>query len=361
MNITRRSINKGILAASISPFIHGCSSSEPEEIETLRLTITKSLDQPILTRELALEQGDIANPDVWIDQTGKYRMLYSAWPSLDRSDTAGQWVTMLASSSDGVQWEKHGVQITVPNHAVYIAANGGSVELRSGKILTALHVNTLGNHAVTGAPLFGTAGSPRIEFWMLDNDGTNASKIETPIITHGPINTFDELLVADPYLTRLHTGELALFVVNDSRSTGMRMSAHTSTDEGKSWTRAPNLLVRTPSNTDLDFTAQGEPAVAWIPSVRAYLLVYVYTFSWTNQRRGLMYAWSNNPLDFRNSKVHELVIPSYPWSKQVIIDPTLVALENGTIQLWYCGGNVASADQGMNGQIGYAELVASRA
>jgi len=46
---------------------------------------------------------------------------------------------------------------------------------------------------------------------------------------------------------------------------------------------------------------------------------------------------------------------AHEWDSKVICDPS-VLVENGEIRVWFGGGDVASPDENLHGQIGYGTL-----
>ena len=70
-----------------------------------------------------------------------------------------------------------------------------------------------------------------------------------------------------------------------------------------------------------------------------------------NRRLGLASStdgvhWTKLPAVFSGTQA---------WDSKVICDPT-VLVENGEICVWFGGGDVASPDENLHGQIGYATL-----
>jgi hypothetical protein len=45
-----------------------------------------------------------------------------------------------------------------------------------------------------------------------------------------------------------------------------------------------------------------------------------------------------------------------PWNSKVLCDPTVV-VDGDRINVWFGGGDVASPDENLHGQIGFATLV----
>jgi hypothetical protein len=70
-----------------------------------------------------------------------------------------------------------------------------------------------------------------------------------------------------------------------------------------------------------------------------------------NRRLGLARSldgvhWSKLPAVFQGTQ---------PWDSKVICDATVLQ-DGDTIRVWFGGGDVASPDENLHGQIGYATL-----
>jgi sucrose-6-phosphate hydrolase SacC (GH32 family) len=100
---------------------------------------------------------------------------------------------------------------------------------------------------------------------------------------------------------------------------------------------------------DPDEAGLGEPAV-WFYQRFYWMLYTVRDF---NENRYLRLArstdgvhWTKLPQQFRGSQ---------PWNSKVICDPTVV-VDGDRILVWFGGGDVASPDENLHGQIGFATL-----
>ena len=51
-----------------------------------------------------------------------------------------------------------------------------------------------------------------------------------------------------------------------------------------------------------------------------------------------------------------LVSGTNTWDNQVVCDPTVEQMPDGSVRVWFGGGDVARPDQGLHGQIGVGIL-----
>jgi hypothetical protein len=58
-------------------------------------------------------------------------------------------------------------------------------------------------------------------------------------------------------------------------------------------------------------------------------------------------GWTRLPVKFTGTE---------PWNSKVICDPSVV-VDGSTIKVWFGGGDAASPDENLHGQIGFATLV----
>ena len=81
----------------------------------------------------------------------------------------------------------------------------------------------------------------------------------------------------------------------------------------------------------------------------------LYTGRDKKEQRRLGLARSSNGLRWER-------VPSFTvsgaeaWDSQVMCDPSVEQMPDGTIRVWFGGGDVASPDQGLHGQIGVGIL-----
>ena len=95
----------------------------------------------------------------------------------------------------------------------------------------------------------------------------------------------------------------------------------------------------------------GEPAV-WNSGGWWWML---YTGRAHDERRSLGLARSRNGIAW--AKVPEFHIEGdQSWNSKVMADPSVEPQSGATIRVWFGGGDVASPDQNLNGQIGVGIL-----
>jgi hypothetical protein len=93
----------------------------------------------------------------------------------------------------------------------------------------------------------------------------------------------------------------------------------------------------------------GEPSV-FVAGGRFYML---YTGRDAAERRRVGWAQSDNGVDWERIVSAPLIEGFAAWNSQVICDPS-VWRDGERILVWFGGGNQASPDENLNGQIGLA-------
>jgi predicted GH43/DUF377 family glycosyl hydrolase len=234
------------------------------------------------------------------------------------------WHTGRATSTDGVHWRKEGKLLSpAPStwEGSYIAANGAALDYR-GRIWYWY--------------VAGSKPRPRIGF-----DG----RIVLPA---GPYGSWDEAGVSDPYVVRLEP-YFYLYYTGLDRGSRQRLGVARSSD-GVHWDKLRSNPILEPGEPgSFDENGLGEPAV-W-QSHGFYWMLDTGRDIAQRRRLGLARSldgvhWSKLPAVFQGSQ---------PWDSKVICDPT-VLVEGDTIRVWFGGGDVASPDENLHGQIGYATL-----
>ena len=100
-----------------------------------------------------------------------------------------------------------------------------------------------------------------------------------------------------------------------------------------------------------DENGLGEPAV-WTSGGQWWML---YTGRDKGEQRRMGLARSADGV--RWERVPNFVVSgSNTWDSQVICDPSVEQMPDGTIRVWFGGGDVARPDQGLHGQIGLGVL-----
>lgn len=281
---------------------------------------------PVLSRG-DWDSGDVLNPSV-VRAGGTYYNFYSGWDGRT-------WHTGLATSSDGVEWRKQG-KVLSPEargwEGDYIAANG-----------SALH------HAAEFWYWYqaGEKPAPRIGL-ARSRDGRNWSKHGGPVLDFGPRGAWDERAVADPYVIRAGP-YFHMYYLGQDRARRQRLGLARSTD-GVRWEKLranPVLEIGGPGTFDEE--GLGEPAV-WTAQGWYWML---YTGRDRREHRRLGLARSRDGVEWR--KLPGVFEGPRPWSGTVICDPSVEVRDDG-VRVWFGGGDVASPDENLHGQIGLAFL-----
>jgi predicted GH43/DUF377 family glycosyl hydrolase len=259
------------------------------------------------------EATDVLNPSV-VRFHDAYWNLYSEFDGKS-------WHTAAATSSDGIAWTKQG--------RVIDAGKNGSALVVGDEILYWYEV-----------------GSPLRLALARSRDGKQWTK-QGVVLEPGPYRSFDERAVADPYVIR--AGDyFYLYYLGQDRAARQRLGLARSTD-GIVWEkfRAPVLEGGPAGAFDEEL---GEPAV-WTSGGAWWML---YTGRAHDEQRRIGLARSPDGVSW--TRVPNLVIGGdQPWNSKVIADPT-IELQPDAIRVWFGGGDVASPDQNLHGQIGLGIL-----
>lgn len=278
---------------------------------------------PVIPRGAA---RDVLNPSV-VRFRGAYWNLYSEFDG-------AAWHTAAATSPDGETWQLLG-RVLSPRAAegAYIAANGSALEL-DGELYYWFE---------TGYPL-------RIAL-ARSRDGRHWERTP-PVLSTGPYGSFDEIAVADPYVIRA-AGAFFMFYLGQDRAARQRLGLARSHD-GVRWEklRANPILEGRDGAFDEEL---GEPAV-WSSGGWWWML---YTGRARDERRRLGLARSRDGLAWE--RVESFVLSgAHPWNSQVLCDPAVELLPEGTVRVWFGGGDLARPDENLNGQIGLGWLRPAR-
>ena len=286
--------------------------------------------QPVLERGATGEwdASDVLNPSV-MRLADKLLNLYSGFDG-------HAWHTGLAESADGITWTRRG-KVLSPDPATwegkYIAANGSAL-IVGGEIL---YWYQAGN-----PPRIGLAGSPNATKW---------TKEPKPVLDVGPVGSWDERGIGDPYVIRADDS-LYLFYTGIDRASRQRLGVARSSDGGKTWTKLrSNPIFDIGPDLAFDENGLGEPAV-WTAGGSWWML---YTGRDRHEFRRIGLAQSKDGIHWKRSSDVPVFAGDQPWNDKVVCDPT-VEVTPGAIRVWFGGGNVASPDERLNGAIGYAEL-----
>ncbi len=260
---------------------------------------------------------DVLNPSV-IRQGDAYYNFFSGYDGKT-------WHTGLAVSADGIAWHKEG-------RILSDAANGSAIADDSGILY------------------YYQAGDPVGIGLARSRNGHEWTRNETPGLTVGPYGSWDERGVADPYVIRAGQNYY-MFYLGMDRAARQRLGVAISRD-GVSWYKLrSNPILELGDYGTFDANGLGEPAV-W--TARGYYWM-LYTGRDRGEMRRLGLARSRDGV--RWEKLPVVMAGEQAWDSKVICDPTVIA--NGDrVTVWFGGGDVASPDQNLHGQIGLATLVA---
>lgn len=268
--------------------------------------------EPVLTRD---EFRDALNPSV----SGRMN-LYSVYDGK-------QWHTALATTDDGVHWHKQGVVLRAPPGS-YIAANGSAL-----------------SYADQVWYWYETGTKDRLRLSLARSvDGRTWRQEAAPVLDTGPVGSWDERAVADPYVIRLGA-YFYMYYLGQDRAVRQRIGVARSGD-GIRWEK---LRVNPVVEMDEDEAGIGEPAV-WQSHGFYWMLYTVRDFA---ENRYLRLARSTDGVRWTKLATHYK--GTQTWDSKVICDPT-VAVEGDVVKVWFGGGDVASPDENLHGQIGFATL-----
>jgi hypothetical protein len=277
--------------------------------------------EPVLTRG---EFRDALNPSVVFSARALAPVpvnLYSVFDgrTWHTAETVNDEKRGIILSPDSKTWEGD-----------YIAANGSAVYVRNGLRIWYWYVS-------------GPKDKPRIG--LAKQAGENVWRKEpSPVLDVGPVGAWDERAVADPYVIRIEP-YFYMYYLGQDRAVRQRIGVARSSD-GVHWEkRRANPVVE----MDEEEAGIGEPAV-WQSDGFYWMLYTVRDFA---ENRYLRLARSTDGV--RWTKLAVRYKGTQAWNSKVICDPTVV-VDGGRILVWFGGGDVASPDENLHGQIGFATL-----
>jgi predicted GH43/DUF377 family glycosyl hydrolase len=281
---------------------------------------------PVLTRGETWDSHDVLNPSVTDSSP-----LFNFYSGFDGKT----WRTGLATSADGLHWQKQGV-ILAPDPETwegdYWAANG-----------TAL----FDGHAFRYWYQSGPRDQPRIGLAHSSN-GRTWRKEPAPVLSLGPRGSWDERAVADPYIFTA-SPYLYLFYLGQDRAKQQRLGVARSHD-GIHWEKLrSNPILELGGPGSFDENGLGEPAV-W--TARGYYWM-AYTGRDAHENRRLGLARSTDGVHWH--KLSAVFSGSESWNSKVLCDPTVIAT-GSEVRVWFGGGDIARPDENLNGQIGFGVL-----
>lgn len=278
--------------------------------------------EPVIPRG---DASDVLNPSV-------VRFQRAYWNFYSEFD-GRTWHTAAATSPDGIAWTKLGRVLSPQNwEGSYIAANGSAL--------------VVGDEIL----YWYEAGDPFRIALARSRDGRNWTRQGEPVVPLGPRGSFDERAVADPYVIRAG-GNFYLFYLGQDRARRQSLGVARSSD-GVTWEKLrSNPILEPGAPGAFDENGLGEPAV-WTSGGQWWML---YTGRDKKEQRRLGLARSADGVHWE--RVPNFVISGMnPWDSQVVCDPSVEPMPDGTIRVWFGGGDVARPDQGLHGQIGVGVL-----
>ena len=232
------------------------------------------------------------------------------------------WHTAIDSrivlSPDGRTWE-----------GSYIAANGSALEV-NGQIWYWYEAAPRGAHRIGLARDF--------------------QKLPRPVLDHGPYMSWDERVVADPYVIRIGPDFYMYYLGQDRAAPPRQRLGLARSRDGAHWEKLrSNPILDAGPPGSFDENGVGEPAV--FAYAGSYWMLYTGRDAAEIRRLGLARSrdgvhWEKLPAVFSGTQA---------WDSQVICDPTVI-VENDQIRVWFGGGDVARPDEHLDGQIGYGVL-----
>lgn len=274
----------------------------------------------------AWDSVDVLNPSV-VEWNGRLYNLYSGYDGR-------VWRTGLAASTDGRRWEKwSGNPVLSPSGWERdIAANG-----------SALHDGAAFLYWYQG-------GRPARIGLARSADGRRWQKRGDPVLEPGPEGSWDEEAVADPYVIRCNNGYYLYYLGQNRR--GIQRIGVARSPDGIHWQKhMENPLLELGPPGAFDERGLGEPAV--FRAEAEFYMIYTGRDAVENRRLGA--ARSADGVHWRRAALAASIAGGQPWNARVVCDPTLWAA-GGRLWLWFGGGDVASPDQNLHGQIGLATL-----
>jgi len=241
------------------------------------------------------------------------------------------WHTALAISDDGIHWTPRGIVLSPDPRTwegTYIAANGSALEF-GGKLWY----------------WYDAGPKERKRIGLAREEGGGWRKEPAPVLDYGPPGAWDERAVADAYVIRIDP-YFYMYYLGQDRAVRQRIGVARSRD-GVAWEK---LRTNPVLEMEEDEAGLGEPAV-W-QSHGFYWMLFTMRDLYENRHLRLARStdgvrWTRLPVTFSGTEA---------WDSKVICDPS-VAVEGGTVKVWFGGGDTASPDENLHGQIGFATLV----
>jgi predicted GH43/DUF377 family glycosyl hydrolase len=278
--------------------------------------------EPVIPRG---DFSDVLNPSV-LRLRGAYWNFYSEFDGRT-------WHTAAATSADGLAWMKLGRVLSPQGwEGSHIAANGSALAMND-EIL-----------------YWYEAGDPFRIALARSRDGKNWTRHGDAVVPLGPRGSFDESDVADPYVIRVGD-HFYLFYLGQDRARRQSLGIARSSD-GVTWEKLrANPILEAGAPGALDENGVGEPAI-WTSGGEWWML---YTGRDKGEYRRLGLARSTDGVRWERIP-NFLISGSQTWDSQVICDPSVEQMPDGSLRVWFGGGDLPRPDQGLHGQIGVGVL-----
>jgi predicted GH43/DUF377 family glycosyl hydrolase len=289
-----------------------------------------ALPEPVLGRNSTWASRDALAPSVV--RQGVWVNFFSGYDGIT-------WRTGSVFSRDaGIHWGPESPEFLAPDphswEGSYIAGNGSALVDRGH----------FWYWYVAGARNAGRIGLVR------SNDDREWRREPAPVLRNGPFESWDERAVADPYVIRVGPHFYLYYLGHDRAAPPRQRIGVARSTDGLHWEKLRSNPILEPGPPgSFDEAGVGEPAV-WQSHGYYWMLFTGRDFS---EIRRLGLARSTDGVHW--TKLPTVFSGTQPWDSKVICDPT-VLVENGEIRVWFGGGDVASPDENLHGQIGYAVL-----
>jgi predicted GH43/DUF377 family glycosyl hydrolase len=169
-----------------------------------------------------------------------------------------------------------------------------------------------------------------------------------PVLEFGPRGSWDERGLGDPYVIRAGNWFYVYYLGQD-RARRQRLGVARSRD-GIHWEKLrSNPVLELGPFEAFDEVGLGEPAV-WASNGRYWML---YTGRDRNEIRRMGLAVSTDGVRWERTKL--VIEGTQPWNEKVVCDPE-IELRGSEVRVWFGGGDAASPDENLNGQIGIGTL-----
>lgn len=296
-------------------------------------------EAPVIENDKDWKDLDVLNPSVvlWRD---KYYNYYSGWDG-------EVWRTGVAVSTDGRNWKDIDANPVLDVResswdSAYIAANGSAIVYRDS-IYYYYQGQTDEAEVAIGL--------------AISKDGeVFDERTDTPVLQKGASGEWDSAAVADPYVIDIG-GSLYMYYLGCDEL-GIQRLGIAKSEDGISWVKyRNNPIMDVGVEGAFDENGLGEPSVIY----QAPYYYMVYTGRNAYEQRNLGLAISVDGVTWKKKSYKGIVnLTPNAWNAQVICDTTFVENSDGTVTMWYGGGNVASPDENLNGRIGVTNITFDR-